>query len=316
MEWETLITGEWEIAAGSEEYYCVRQTIEEDMWIRHFAAVNPGGTHHTVLSVDPPTGPDGIALCPAFEANAQIVFGSGVGENTAVLPEGVGVHFKKGDQILLNLHVFNTNGEALVGESGTRVIRTVPEAIEFDADSTFTGTIDIEVPPGMRSTTVGGCVIEHEATAFAVFPHMHNLGIHMRVTAETQGQGHVVLWDAPYDLPDELTSRADITPIAVLALGAGLLSSVLTPCLLQLVVIFGSIISSFATVPGEVGGGSSITPHIRRKIMQIAFAFVAGFTLLYTLAGALIGKVGHSAQLLFAEHSRMVAVVSGVVVIR
>jgi len=122
-------------------------------------------------------------------------------------------------------------------------------------------------------------------------------------------------WDAPYDLPDELTSRADITPIAVLALGAGLLSSVLTPCLLQLVVIFGSIISSFATVPGEAREGRSLTPHIRRKIMQIAFAFVAGFTLLYTLAGALIGKVGHSAQLLFAEHSRMVAVVSGVVII-
>ena len=31
-------------------------------------------------------------------------------------------------------------------------------------------------------------------------------------------------WDAPYSLPDELKSRADITPVAVLALGAGLLS--------------------------------------------------------------------------------------------
>ena len=123
-------------------------------------------------------------------------------------------------------------------------------------------------------------------------------------------------WTAPFDLPEELTSRADITPIAVLALGAGLLSSVLTPCLLQLVVIFGSIISSFATVPGDTGPGvNQLTPHIRRKIMQIAFAFVAGFTLLYTLAGALIGKVGHSAQLLFAEHSRTVAIVSGAVVI-
>ena len=49
--------------------------------------------------------------------------------------------------------------------------------------------------------------------------------------------------------------------------------------------------------------------------MQIALAFVFGFTLLYTLAGALIGYVGHTAQLVFAEHSRMVAIVSGVVVI-
>lgn len=123
-------------------------------------------------------------------------------------------------------------------------------------------------------------------------------------------------WNAPYALPEALKSRADITPVAVLALGAGLLSAVLTPCLLQLVVVFGSIISSFATVPGEAGSGSGeLTPHIRRKVMQIALAFVAGFTLLYTLAGALIGHVGHTAQLLFAEHSRMVAIVSGVFVI-
>ncbi len=123
-------------------------------------------------------------------------------------------------------------------------------------------------------------------------------------------------WDAPFDLPDELKSRADITPIAMLALGAGLLSSVLTPCLLQLVVIFGSIIGSFATVPGEAGlNANQVTPLVRRKIMQIAVAFVAGFSLLYTLAGALIGHVGHTAQLLFAEHSRNVAIVSGVIVI-
>lgn len=123
-------------------------------------------------------------------------------------------------------------------------------------------------------------------------------------------------WDAPFSLPEALKSRADITPVAVLALGAGLLSSVLTPCLLQLVVVFGSIISSFATVPGEAGLGSGeLTPYIRKKVMQIALAFVAGFTLLYTLAGALIGYVGHTAQLMFAEHSRMVAIISGVLVI-
>lgn len=123
-------------------------------------------------------------------------------------------------------------------------------------------------------------------------------------------------WTAPYSVPEELKSRADITPVAVLALGAGLLSAVLTPCLLQLVVIFGSIISSFATVPGEAGYSSGqLTPYIRKKVMQIALAFVAGFTLLYTLAGALIGYVGHTAQLLFAEHSRTVAIASGIVVI-
>lgn len=127
----------------------------------------------------------------------------------------------------------------------------------------------------------------------------------------------VAEWKGSVRLPEELTSRADITPIAVMALGAGLLSAVLTPCLLQLVVVFGSIVSSFSTVPGQsaANGNLEVTPHIRRKIMQIGFAFVIGFVALYTLAGALIGSVGYKAQLIFAEHSRTVAVVSGFMVI-
>jgi len=122
-------------------------------------------------------------------------------------------------------------------------------------------------------------------------------------------------WDAPYSLPEELKSRADVTPVAVLALGAGLLSSVLTPCLLQLVVMFGGVIAGFSTLPGGSGPQAQMTPIIRRKILQIAVAFVLGFVVLYALAGALIGAIGHQAQLLFAEYSRLIAVISGLVVI-
>jgi cytochrome c-type biogenesis protein len=123
-------------------------------------------------------------------------------------------------------------------------------------------------------------------------------------------------WDAPYSLPDDLKSRADITPVAVLALGAGLLSSVLTPCLLQLVVVFGGVIAGFSTVPGRSAGAvSQLTPVIRRKIIQLAIAFVLGFVSLYALAGAFIGALGHQAQLAFSEYSRMVAVLSGAIVI-
>ena len=126
----------------------------------------------------------------------------------------------------------------------------------------------------------------------------------------------VGIWDAPYSLPDELKSRADITPVAVLALGAGLLSSVLTPCLLQLVVVYGGVLAGFGTVPGRSAGGTAqLTPVIRRKVMRLAFAFVLGFLSLYALAGAFIGAVGHQAQLAFSEYSRLVAVVSGVIVI-
>jgi cytochrome c-type biogenesis protein len=124
------------------------------------------------------------------------------------------------------------------------------------------------------------------------------------------------IWDKPFDLPEELKANSGITPIAILALGAGLLSSVLTPCLLQLVVIFGSIIGGFATVPGQkMAITEEITPVIRRKIMQTAVVFVSGFVLLYVLAGALIGAIGHQAQLIFAEYSRIIAIASGLLII-
>lgn len=124
------------------------------------------------------------------------------------------------------------------------------------------------------------------------------------------------VWNAPFTVPEELQNGNSMTMVAVLALAAGLLSTVLTPCLLQLVVIFGSIIGGFATVPSQSGASTDyLTPIIRRKVMQIAIAFVFGFTLLYVLAGALIGAIGQQAQLMFAEYSRMIAVISGVIVI-
>ncbi len=124
------------------------------------------------------------------------------------------------------------------------------------------------------------------------------------------------IWQAPFGLPEELEATAGITPVAVLALAAGLLSSVLTPCLLQLVVIFGSIIGGFATVPSQQENSvREVTPVIRRKIMQIAIAFVIGFISLYMVAGAIIGAIGHQAQLMFAEYSRSIAFASGILVI-
>lgn len=123
-------------------------------------------------------------------------------------------------------------------------------------------------------------------------------------------------WEAPFTVPEELQTTGNMQLMAVLALSAGLLSTVLTPCLLQLVVVFGSIVGGFATVPGQSPRNiDDLTPIIRRKIMQVSCAFVIGFTLLYVIAGAIIGAVGQQAQLLFAEYSRIIAIVSGFIVI-
>jgi cytochrome c-type biogenesis protein len=211
--------------------------------------------------------------------------------------------------------------------------------IFFVSENIHEGQLDLELPEVRLhigddiyepSQSIGPSVAEHHRITVYSIPRRTadgsvidldqydsvRLYVSNRYLGSEEKLSFIGRWEAPFDLPEELKSRADITPIAMLALGAGLLSSVLTPCLLQLVVIFGSIISSFSTVPGESGlTTDQLTPHIRRKVMQIAFAFVVGFAFLYTLAGALIGHIGHTSQLLFAEYSRTVAVVSGIVVI-
>lgn len=155
----------------------------------------------------------------------------------------------------------------------------------------------------------GKAIDLHSAAEMRLYVSNHYLGSRDKLT-------FAGTWNAPFELPEELASRADVTPVIMLALGAGLLSSVLTPCLLQLVVMFASVIAGFSTIPDVKGvDARNMTPVIRRKVMFIALAFVIGFTALYTLAGAVIGAVGHQAQLLFAEYSRTVAVISGIVVI-
>jgi cytochrome c-type biogenesis protein len=210
--------------------------------------------------------------------------------------------------------------------------------IFFVGENIHEGTLDIDLPdvtlhvgdkvyyPDISS---GPNIAEHHRVTIYSFskrdvdgteidiesPGVIRLYVSNRYLGSTEKLTFVAGWDAPYSLPDELKSRADVTPVVMLALGAGLLSSVLTPCLLQLVVVFGSILGGFATVRGGSVSTIRTNTELRRKIILVALAFVFGFTLLYVLAGALIGAVGHRAQLIFAEHSRIVAIVSGSIVI-
>jgi cytochrome c-type biogenesis protein len=117
-----------------------------------------------------------------------------------------------------------------------------------------------------------------------------------------------VSWDLPISYPPGTSIQGMWSLALVMSLSAGLLSAVLTPCLLQLVVVY------FALMAGTSIGAN--TGRIdRRRVLLLALAFVSAFTVLYTAAGALIGHLGHQAQMLFAAINRPAAVVSGAIII-
>lgn len=212
-DWKPLLEGAWELPAGQEGYRCVRLTVTEDLYIKEFQPVAPLGTHHTLLSVNEmPKGPDGVHNCTAADNGHTTLLGSGVGENYSAgpLPEGVAYKVAKGSQLNLNLHLFNTGDGVLKGLSGTKVRTTTVDKVKQFAETILAGPISLSIPVG-RSTTMGKCTVKSDTSVFAVAPHMHQLGVHLKAVANRAGMPPVTLYDAPYDFNEQRQTAANLT---------------------------------------------------------------------------------------------------------
>lgn len=198
----SLIEGAWTLPSGTENYVCVRTTVTRDVWISAIRPVAPLGTHHTVLMLGAPDGPDGITDCTSSLVKPAI-YASGVGTQALEMPAGVAVHVKPGQQLLLNLHLFNSGDEELEGRSGIEIIPADPAAVEHEAGVVLAGRAQgLEVPPG-KSTQIGTCTTPANITVFAIAPHMHMLGTHMKVSYSAGTAAPRVLLDEPYAFDEQ-----------------------------------------------------------------------------------------------------------------
>lgn len=93
----TLVETTWTLPSGTEDYLCVRRTVTEDLLIDRFEPIGPLGTHHTVLGVGAPTGPDGTTSCNSTVLSPQIIYVSGVNTPAMDLPENVVMRVQKGE---------------------------------------------------------------------------------------------------------------------------------------------------------------------------------------------------------------------------
>jgi hypothetical protein len=210
-EWEPLVEGAWELPAGEEGYRCARLTATTDIFIKEFQPIAPPGTHHTLLSVsEAPTAPDGVAVCSAGDNGHTTLLGSGVGMSYSAgpLPDGVAYKISKGAQLNLNLHLFNVTDAVLKGVSGTNIRTTDGGSVRQLAETILAGPVSLAIPQG-RSTSKGRCTIKSDTTVFAVSPHMHQLGVHMRAVASRAAGMPVVLYDGPYDFYEQRQFPAD-----------------------------------------------------------------------------------------------------------
>lgn len=212
--WQLLVSGDWQLPKGTEDYACVYATAQEDVYINSFRPISPFGTHHTVLTAQPtPIQPDGIYACDANTNGPEMLYGSGVDTADYSLPQGVAVKVSAGHQLILNLHLLNASTNPLTGTSGVEVKTLDATDVDFEAEALLAGKTD-GLTVGFGETTQSGtCTMGSDVTVGAVFPHMHQLGVHLKATAQPMG---VSLRDAPYEFDSQ-----QWYPIEPLALSKG-----------------------------------------------------------------------------------------------
>jgi hypothetical protein len=208
-DWQVLAQGTWTIPAGTaDEYYCIYATIPRDMYIKAFRPLIPNGTHHTVATYYSGATPaDGIVPCNVSTNGQNMFYGSGVGSPDFVFPTGVGLHFRAGDRILINLHLYNATDGELTGTSGTLIQEATAAEIQHEAEIVLAGpTFQLNVPTGV-STQSGSCtlsnVISQPVQVFSLSQHMHKLGTHMRSVVTRADDSTFDLQDIDYEFESQ-----------------------------------------------------------------------------------------------------------------
>lgn len=199
--WEPLVTATWSLAPGEERTSQLSlSAVPEDVAITAIRPIAPPGTHHTLLAKGDASLTDGT-----------FIYASGVGTSELAFPPGTAMKLQAGQLLGLQLHIYNNSDMTLTGTSGIEVMTADPATIEHDVDLFLPGPRDLNIAPGV-ATAQGTCTVTAPQTVFALFPHMHQYGTHLKTTLTVGGVPRVVS-DDPYSF--EHQKIVSFAPIAL-----------------------------------------------------------------------------------------------------
>ncbi len=203
-----LIGRTWTLGPGQlDTYRCVRFTVPEDMYITSIIAQAPTGTHHTVLTfagANGTSGADGEQNCSVGTLGTVMIYASGVGTDPLDFPDGVGVKLTAGQQIHLNIHLFNATDNDIAGDTAILVksqSTPTPQLAEMAFAGGFLFNIPAQSPPQETSFSAG-CTADQTFNIFAVWPHQHQIGTHNKFVI-IRNQVPTVLHDDNFDFNEQ-----------------------------------------------------------------------------------------------------------------
>jgi hypothetical protein len=197
--WTVLAQGDWTLEPGTEEVdHCIKVPIEEDIYVSRIRPIAPEGTHHTFVALsDTAEG----ARCTSAVASGTLIYAAGLGSPGIDMPEGVAMKLSAGKTLNLSLHIYNPTTRTLKGTSGMEILKMDPADVKYESQTTLAGPIGFTLPRG-RVLLSHECEIQEPQTAFVLFPHMHQLGTHLKTTV-TVGGVDKVLHDGDFDFADQ-----------------------------------------------------------------------------------------------------------------
>jgi hypothetical protein len=199
--WSPLISKTWTLQPGEEKTSdLMLDTVDHDMYISAIRPLAPLGTHHTVLF----RGATGT----------NVIYASGVGTGELMFPPGKGFKLTSGTALGLQLHIYNVGDTALTGTSGIEVVEVDPATITDEVDLFLPGPRDLTIPPTANAKVSGTCTVTKAYSVFALFPHMHQLGSHMKTTL-TVGGAEQTLFDDAYDFQHQAVLSFDPIQLSV-----------------------------------------------------------------------------------------------------
>lgn len=185
------------------------------------------------------------------------------------------------------------------------------------------GDLFLVDPDGSRYPALSEPIVitEHHNAYMLLFPPRDNLGNSFldraegSIVVEAVGLGAVPVRRFEWALPlDESSAMGLLGTLTLLVALAGGLLVVLSPCALELTLYYTAIIS--ATVDESereavASEGLAAVDSGKRRILINLASFVAGFTLLYSIAGATVGLIGQGVREPLGEYAGLIQLAGG-----
>lgn len=179
---ETLTwkTEEFEVKPGKDRYLCYSKTLEEDTVVDAYVTGGAPFIHHLIFSRARSPQPVGFEECnTAFRSAWDPVFITGAGAAKLEFPVGAGHKLPKGTQLVVQMHLLNTEDEPVRGALEIKMHRaktTTPRPV----NSYIFGSAAVKLAPKSKGQVIGTCRMFEPVKLIAAFPHMHMLGTSLK----------------------------------------------------------------------------------------------------------------------------------------